>query len=91
MNTIVPSTVARLITRCGCTREVQQGTPFPELLRVPLTMDVPTVLRLDDGTLFELFADEGTHRAFVLDHVERTTAAKVVGVYLEKGTTIRET
>lgn len=79
----------RLVTRCGCRREIQQGTPFPALLKLPLTMDVPAVLRLDDGSLLELFADEGSHRVFVLDHVERERASLVVGIYMEKGGTVR--
>lgn len=89
MNELPVRSIARLVTRCGCSRELTQAPPFPPVLRVPLTIDVASLLRLDDGSLLELFADEGTHRTFTLEAVNRERADLVVGIYREKGRTSR--
>jgi hypothetical protein len=81
--------VVRLITRCGCTREMDYGEEaFPPSLSVPLTMTrMDQVLAMDDATLLHLFADEKHHRVFARQHVERLGPGKVVGVYIERGET----
>jgi len=89
MMTVPVRRAVRLLTRCGCSREMDYGeAPFPPSLSVPLTLStVEQVLAMDDATLLHLFTDERQHRVFARTHVERLGPGTVVGVYVERGET----
>ncbi len=77
--------VARLVTLCGCTREMGIVVPAPHAVRVALRPDPALAMQLDDASLHVLFEDEPVQvRTFTKHGIERPSPDLVVVVYVEQ-------
>ncbi len=82
--------VARLVTLCGCTREMGVQVPMPPSIVIALRADPTVNIFLDDASLHVLLEDEAfERRTFERDHIERPNPGLIVGVYHERKETKR--
>jgi hypothetical protein len=85
MNAVPVVSLARFVTRCGCTREMVMSPPFAKTYVIPLFGATEhAAIVLDDVALLGMFEDEVERRSFTLQGIESTTPGRIVAVYHER-------